>query len=155
MAERIYKRLPGTGYGALSISSLWEAKDHLLLVNSYRFAESYRRFFYRDIQAIVLCRTRTWLILGSVFAIPALVLAALAATETSTATQIVFGILAALCGLVAAFQFLSGPTCRCTLRTAVQTHRLGSVTRLRVARKVISRIQPAIEAAQARPVTAE
>src|SRR5437016_13358775 len=47
-----YRRLPGKQRGWIRKSSLWEGEDHLLLVRGTRFAEDYRRFYYRDIQAI-------------------------------------------------------------------------------------------------------
>jgi hypothetical protein len=142
MAERIYKRLPGRGFGAFTISSLWEADDHVLLVESNRITESYRRFFFRDIQAVVLCRTKTWLVWGSVLATIALVLGGVSLLQEE---RVLMGLAAGFAGLfavLAAVQFLRGPTCRCTLRTAVQTQRLASLS-----------LQPKIDAAQPREAT--
>ena len=48
-----YRKLPGRRRGFLFGSSVWLADDHLLLVKSARFREEYRRFYFRDIQAIV------------------------------------------------------------------------------------------------------
>ena len=41
-----------------------------------------------------------------------------------------------------------GPTCVCYIRTAVQTERLGSVTRIPAARRLLKRIRPLIEGVQ-------
>src|ERR1035437_477831 len=49
-----YRKLPGRlrgfGYGA----SVWMGSDHLLLVRTHMFREEYKRFYLRDIQAIVV-----------------------------------------------------------------------------------------------------
>jgi len=58
----------------------------------------------------------------------------------------------AFLGFVFAVPFLInnllGPSCICSLRTAVQTEELSSLNRLRRARKVLNRIRPLIAAAQ-------
>ena len=47
------RKLPGRRRGFLFGSSVWMGPDHLLLVKSARFREDYKRFYFRDIQAIV------------------------------------------------------------------------------------------------------
>ena len=56
-APAIYKKLPGVGSGALARHRLWEGPDHLLVVTSWPSGEGYRRFFFRDIQAVVIRQT--------------------------------------------------------------------------------------------------
>lgn len=148
MAAKPYRRLPGRGRQTFGASTLWEADDHLLLVTSTGFSESYRRFFYRDIGAIVVTRTRGMIIQLLIFGVIALLFAvgALAAWQ---ALALVLWILAGAFALVSVITLLLGPTCKCSLRTPVQTHPLPSITRLRTARKVLARITPRIEAAQA------
>jgi len=150
MAARPYKRLPGRHNGLFYVTSLWEAEDHLLLVESYRVSESYRRFFYRDIQAVVICRTVAGLVITIVMGVLAAGFGALAALFEGPRVACV--IFAAVFLALAVLEILRGPTCRSTLRTAVQTQRLPSLGRLRVARKAILRIQSRIEAAQGQPV---
>src|SRR5262245_36888992 len=44
-------------------SGLWLAEDHLLCVNSNRFMEDYKRFYFQDIQSITIVMTqrgRNW-----------------------------------------------------------------------------------------------
>lgn len=153
MAERLYRRLPGRGSGLLTTATLWEADDHLLLVESTRINETYKRFFYRDIQAIVICRTKTGLVTSSIAALVTLIFGAFTAGTSVMELQINMGILTGLSALVALVSFVKGSTCRCILRTAVQTQTLRSLGRLRKARKVCRRLQPKIEAAQAQPST--
>src|SRR3954471_18895761 len=50
MAET-YRRLPGKSFGLFGNSTLWAGSDHLLAVESTRFVQNYRRYYYTDIQA--------------------------------------------------------------------------------------------------------
>lgn len=147
MADRPYKRLPGRSRQFFNAVTLWEGADHLLLVHSHGVTESYRRFFHRDIQAIVVCQTRNGLVQTVVLGLLGLALAA-PAPFVGFEAAVAFGIFAGLFFLLALINFLRGATCRCTLRTAVQTQELPSLNRVRTARKVLTRIQPAIAAAQ-------
>jgi len=147
MAARPYKRLPGRGSGALNLATLWEGDDHLLLVESHRVSESYKRFFYRDIQAIIVCQTKTGHIIMIVLAVLTL-LFAIPAFFVAPEGAIALGIAAGFFLLLTAISFFAGPTCRCTLRTAVQTQPLTSLGRIRNARKALARIQTQIAAVQ-------
>ena len=51
---KILKRLPARRWGALRRASLWDAGEYLLSVSGTSFSEHYRRFYYRDIQSIVV-----------------------------------------------------------------------------------------------------
>jgi hypothetical protein len=150
MAARPYKKLPGRGSGALNLATLWEGEDHLLLVESHRVSESYKRFFYRDIHALVVCQTKTGLVISIVLAVLTL-LFAIPAFFVGPEGAIALGIIAGIFLLLTALNFLAGPTCRCTLRTAVQTQPLASLGRIRNARKTLARLQPRIAAAQPQP----
>jgi hypothetical protein len=127
--------------------TLWEADDHLLLVQSHGYTEAYRRFFYRDIQAIVICRTKSGMVASLVFGLLAAALGVSAAFVAADAA-IPLWFFAGAFLFIALVSLLRGPTCRCTLRTAVQTQELPSLHHLRTARKTLRRIQPKIEAAQ-------
>src|SRR5688500_10943387 len=57
-AAHDYIRLPGRGRVVnLARSSLWLGSDDLLLLTRMMGTEEYRRFSYRDIQAIITRRT--------------------------------------------------------------------------------------------------
>jgi hypothetical protein len=150
MAARPYKRLPGRSNGFLNSATLWEADDHLLLVESHRVSESYRRFFYRDIQAVVICRTESGLMMSLVLGLLAAVLGA-SGYMVGDVAGVTMGVFAGVFLLFALLNLLGGPTCRCTLRTAVQTQHLPSLNRLRKARKALARLQPKIAAFQENP----
>ena len=51
-----YRKLPGHRRGFLRGASLWLGSDHLLSVKSLRFREEYKRFYLRDVQAIVVAQ---------------------------------------------------------------------------------------------------
>lgn len=147
MARSPYKRLPGRSGRFLLTTTLWTSDDHLLLVYSHGVTESYRRFFYRDIQAIVLCRTKNGLVMTLVLCLLGLAVG-VPAFFLPSEVVVLFACLAGLFFLLAAINHFRGPTCRCTLRTAVQTLELPSLQRLRSARKVLTRLHPLILAAQ-------
>jgi hypothetical protein len=56
MAERSspYRRIAGHGTGLVAHARLYQAPDHFLQVSSTGFSETYKRFYFRDIQAIIL-----------------------------------------------------------------------------------------------------
>jgi hypothetical protein len=143
-----YRKLPGRlrgiGYGA----SVWMAPDHLLLVRTRMFREEYKRFYLRDIQAIVMAQrprflisTRSlavafawlfpwifWLILPAGFGIAWWAVAAI------------------LIGTWLVFSFLFSCTCR--LYTAVSNDPLPSLYRTWTARKFLDEVKPWIDEAQ-------
>src|SRR5205807_1986665 len=135
---------------------LWQGPDHLLLVMATSVTERYKRFYYRDIQAIITRRTKlrmAWnLVFGAcavIFGIPSLLM--WLATSIGEGSKII-----AISGSTVAFVFLlllltnslRGATCACHVQTAVQLEKLSPLNRLRIARKVLARIKPLIDAAQ-------
>jgi hypothetical protein len=156
MAEKEYRRLTRTrsrtafGIVATGRSSLWLGKDHLLCIDTTGYTETYKRFYFRDIQAIVLRKTDRWkywnLILGGITALFALI--ALTWGRSEVVAAWFFGIVAGLFGLALVLNLAFGSTCVVFLRTAVQTEQLPSLSRLRRARKVLDRLRPLIAEAQ-------
>jgi hypothetical protein len=149
-----YQRLPGRGTSLASYFSLYLGPGHLLLVSSTGFSESYKRFYFNDIQAVVVQRTGGWHVVSGIFgALSALCLAGwlLEARNGvfSGLAGLVFGsIVTVLCVVPLLANLVLGPTCACQIRTAVQTERLPTLKRLRSARKVLATLKPLIAAAQ-------
>src|SRR3954469_9427386 len=87
---------------ATSSSSLWLGKDHLLVVESNGYSEKYRRFYFKDVQALIICKTKMGLIRAIVLGALALFFALLAAAMrdepaglwTMTGIALLFGIIA-------------------------------------------------------------
>lgn len=154
MAEREYIKLTplrqrgGFGIISTSRSNLWLAKDHLLCVETEGYTESYKRFFFQDLQAITLRRTSRGRLLGAVTGGIAACFGVLALTASAIESRWILGSLAAVCALPFVANLLYGPTCSCQLRTAVQTEDIPSLGRVRRARKVMDRIRPLIAEAQ-------
>ncbi|HYT61310.1 MAG TPA: hypothetical protein VEL06_14135 [Haliangiales bacterium] len=155
--EKEYRRLPGKGLRrqgnwiavTRTNSTLWLGKDHLLCVDSLGgYSEDYKRFYYRDIQAIITRETDSWRNGNLIFGIGS-VLVTLVAWMTSSGVVLGFWLgLAGFLFILLLINLLRGRTCACHLRTAVQTEHLPSLKRLRTARKAIALLKPLIEEAQ-------
>jgi hypothetical protein len=149
--ERSYKRLPGKYKKFYSIRTLWQAPDHLLSVDTTLSAEYYKRFYYNDIQALLVVRTDTgqlWNALFGVFALPPGLLAAIAFANDNPAGAGVGSIIAVLFLILLVVNIVRGPTCVTLLQTAVQIEKLLSLGRLKTANRALDRIRPQIETAQ-------
>ncbi|MGA9875475.1 MAG: hypothetical protein WBQ21_06680, partial [Solirubrobacteraceae bacterium] len=133
--------------------------DHLLFVENSGFTETYKRFYFRDIQAITIRRTtarRLWnwfLGGGCVVCLIFCDFKMLSAGHPGAGT-IVLLVFAALLGIPLLINNLLGSTCAGQLRTAVQVEELPSLCRLRQTRKVLDKIRPLIVATQGQ-LTAE
>jgi hypothetical protein len=155
--EPEYQRLPGRGIrrgGFLQVmatsSRLWLGRDHLLLVDSSGFTETYKRFYFRDIAAITLARTNRRAVWNGIAFIFTLLFGA-AALALGGMTAAIFGSMAGLCVLLSLINVALGPTCVCHLTTAVQTDELASFRRFSQALKVLARLRPLLVAAQEQP----
>ncbi|HMP81947.1 MAG TPA: hypothetical protein PKA41_04485 [Verrucomicrobiota bacterium] len=160
MAQREYIRLTRShARSGLAViiawrSSLWLAKDHLLCVDTNGYMENYKRFYFRDIQAVSIRKTQRalyWsLVLGGIAAFCAVI-----ASIASPGFDVFFWIVAGIFFLLLALNLLGGPSCVCHLKTAVQTEEMAALNRIRRARKILKRIRPLIESAQGRVETGQ
>jgi hypothetical protein len=148
------RKLPGRRrqiFGLVSAlgTRLYLEDDHLLYVANERFTESYKRFYFRDIQALVFCRTNAGLIFNFVLGGLAGGCAVLDLLANWGAVGLaILGPLAFFFLLLLLVNVLKGPTCRCQLKTAVHTEELPSLNRVRAARKAFALLRPEIAAAQ-------
>jgi hypothetical protein len=167
MAKTGYQRLTRArsrssfAVAVMSRTSLWLGEDHLLFVDSSGYTETYKRFYFRDIQAITMQQTdrgRVWsIVLGAAFIFSLFIFlftqpkgppAAWSGGEM--ASRIFLGFLMVVFILFLLINFFSGATCKTFLRTAVQTEELPPLCRVGQTRKVLEKIQPLIIAAQGR-----
>lgn len=153
--QKEYVRLPGRRRltAGFSRNSLWLGKDHLLHVINRGYTEDYRRFYYRDIQAILLRETNTGVFLT-------IILAALTAGSLLVLAGSWFVwnwptfVLAPLAGasllwaLILVFHLIAGRTCVCHLKTAVQLELLPSLFRVKTAKKAIALLRKRVDAQQ-------
>jgi hypothetical protein len=141
-------------------SSLWLGPDHLLRVNSNGYIETYKRFYFRDIQAIVIYQTRRRAIFNGILAAPLLVcllgmLACLTPFAPSNIGAIIWLVLLGIFLLFLLINYLMGRGCACHIRTAVQIERLPSLCRIPKTQRVLDKIRPLIAAAQGGELSAE
>jgi hypothetical protein len=148
--KSIYRRLGGQGATLTQYTRLYLGPDHLLQTASNGYTENYKRFYFRDIQAIVIRRNDLWVLWIVAWSLPPLVLAlaAVAALGSNAWTAVILLSIAAgfLAGLI--INLLMGPTCVCHVQTAVQTEKIPSLRRLKQVRKMLRQVRPLIGAAQ-------
>jgi hypothetical protein len=149
-----YKKLRGRGYtrGLFKQGGtwrLWLGSDHLLSVKSMSYSESYRRFYFRDIQAIIISQTAKDKVYSVIWGTLCLLCVLLAATQ-GPVWAIVGGTFFVVFAVLLGINLWRGPTAKCIIRTAVQTEELPSLSRVHVAQEVLQIIKPLIEQAQGR-----
>ena len=165
-----YERLPGTGYRQLVPMwalvllffvigifvlllrgrrvQLWRGDDHLLIVDWDGYREYYKRINYRDIQSVIIRRTSDALVANLMLGAVVLLFIVFGLVVDDNVGMIILFVIAGIFGLILLANVLQGSSCKCQLRTAVQTEELQSLTRLPNARKALERLRPLIVAAQ-------
>jgi hypothetical protein len=148
----IYRRLPARSFGFFQNTSLWLGADHLLFVRIVPGGESYRRFFFSDIQAFIIRRTAFRLWANAVFlalaALNLLPLFALAADDAEMHPVAYFALGSAVWLALAIANTLRGPACQTCVQTAVQTVRVGALGRVRTTNRVLDMLRPRLLGAQ-------
>jgi hypothetical protein len=145
---RAYRKLPGRRRGVVFSASLWTGTDHLLSVRSARFQEHYKRFYFRDIQAIVITKVPRFVVSAPVLAAALMLLTAVLILRVlQPALEGWLWLLPAL--LAAAWLYLSTQeSCTCRLYTAVSREDLPSLYRMWSARKALAEIERRIAEVQ-------
>jgi hypothetical protein len=152
---KLYTRLTRDASGVGTYSSLWLAKDHLMIVTMTGVSESYSRVELRDVKGFFLTsshRRALWALPWTVMTVISLfvVLTNLAPGDRLYSSPFFLGI-----GLTAlAWNHFLGAGCKAYVVTGVQTAQLSSLVRMRKARKVLARLEGVITAAQADLVSA-
>jgi len=145
---QIYRKLPGRRRGFVFSASLWTGADHLLSVRNARFQEQYKRFYFRDIQAIVITKAARWTISAPMLTAVLLLLIALLFVHVLRPVWDGW-IWLLLAALAAAWIYLSlAQSCTCRLYTAVSREDLPSLYRMWTARKALAELERRIAEAQ-------
>ena len=143
-----YSRIRVRARGMGGVASYWLGPDHLLVVEIAGSQERYRRFYYSDVETMVI-RPNYWGRVGNIFLA---ILAALLGFGAVSVGDIVgkwfTGILGGLMLLVLLLNTWRGRTCSCHLRTAVQSDELPGLNRVRTAGRVATELRERIVAAQ-------
>lgn len=157
-----YRKLRARGWTWAGRARLWLGADHLLEVQGTGFTEHYRRYFLRDIRALVVRRTRAslwWSLCGGLLlllcgaaAVALYLVGSDRALEPERIAMWVFaGMFAAgaLAGLlVLVLQLLLGPSCACHIVTTAGRRPLAAPSRVRPAERMLAELAPIITAAQ-------
>jgi len=147
---KTYTRLTRNSAGLGSYSSLWLASDHLMVVRSTGYTESYTRLQLSDIKAVFLTPSKRRLYWGLYWGIKGGI-SGLALTNTLLSSQkpIVSATIVAISGVVLLWNYFLGATVHVYAATGVQAAEFPSLARIRKARRVLARLEPLIRAAQA------
>lgn len=129
--------------------TLWLGPDHLLSIDSRRFSEDYKRFYYSDIQAFIVRKTAIGKF-KNLFLALFCALFILIALSAGDGRIIFLWVVAGTFFGALLMNSLMGPTCMCHIKTAVQIEELPSLNLMRTTRKAMGRLRPLIEAAQGR-----
>ncbi len=157
-----YTRLASNRLGLAGIGSLWLGPDHLLLVSNTFGVERYRRWFFKDLQALIARRTArrlVWnLVVGGASVFVALASAASfakALTFSDHNDAMPFFVVSGI-GAFGALVFFAialantalGPGCVVHVQTPFGVEKLTLPGRLNAFAKIADRLTPLIEAAQ-------
>src|SRR5262245_35519642 len=148
-----YVRLPGRSRGIVGTAALWLGADHVLLVQTRGYTEYYRRFYFRDVQALLLRRTSAARNVS--FALVAFLLIMIAAAAASGNAWPFWIVAAVPLATALLLHLLYGPSCVCHVRTAVETTELTALRRVRAASKTLARLRALVEDAQGTMTTDE
>ena len=118
------------------------ARDHLLLVSRTGYTETYKRFYFRDIQAVIIRKTATAFVGNIVLSILALGFILLAVTVSDAAFKIVWALIGGLFAFLFLLSLWRGSSCVTHIKTAVQTEQLAAWNRMRAARKGMAHDPP-------------
>ena len=155
MAEKEYKKLPGSGTKRKAFfdvarirTSLWQGKDHLLYLFSTGYTEDYKRFYYSDIQAITIRKTIRYMVWNIILLAFFVCFGAAAYSCSEKFLVASLYTMAFFSFLFLVINLLMGQTCICQLYTQVSAEELYSLKRLRTAKKAINIITRLIEEKQ-------
>ncbi len=142
-----YKRLARSRRGLGKWHTLWLGEDHLLAVESTGYSEEYTRYYLKEIQAIITRRSAWGVVLnviaGTFVAIS--LIAVIGSYENGPSPgNVTAGIFGGFFLLLLLWNLMSGPTCRCHVRTAVGVDELPALDRLWNVKKVMKMLRPLI-----------
>lgn len=152
-----YTRLTRPRSGVGTYSSLWRAADHLLVVNSTGFNESYRRFYFRDIKGFILTESKRYFYYNIVSGIVLLLsllplmldLSDGVGLSRAMADSFPMMFIAVPALIVLVVNLIKGPSCNIAVATGLQSPRLTPVGRKRAWRKLHAKIDAPIRETQA------
>jgi hypothetical protein len=147
---KTYRRLTRNASGIAGYTSLWAASDHLLMVFSTGYNESYSRIEFRDVKAFILTESSRRLRFAVVYGIVAFIGATFAGVELLDHSTFYAGAIVLALGLIGlAINASLGPTTLAYVVTGVQMTKIPALRRRRQARQVLYGLETLIREAQA------
>lgn len=147
MDKKDYKKFGGRIGNLTSNSFIWLAGDHMLVCEDSQFIEKYKRFYFKDIQALIVKRTINSLITSIVlFILTAGSLWFLA--HARKGWNIFWEILAGIEFFILMVNIVKGQSCLTYIQTAVQKERLKGIKRVKRVEKLLKSIGPLIRSFQ-------
>lgn len=146
-----YKKFPGKKRKLFGSDRLWVGHDHLLLVESTGISEEYKRFYYKDVQAINLVKTKKAYYLSLVFGILLLISAGacvFSMMDAKLGPAGFFGIIAIVFAVFIIRLWLGRGITNCWMYSSVQKEKLTPVNTIKKAETFYSIVMPRIEKAQ-------
>jgi len=140
----LYSRLPGRS-GFFISHTLWLSSDHVLSVRRNPFSESYRRYYFADIQAIVFTELPN-LVAPYGYTVAVLFLVTTAALFYTR--HPVWGIFCALISLATFLASWRSADCACYVQTSVSSEMLPSLRQKAPAGKTLALLKSEIERTQ-------
>ena len=142
-----YRKLTRMHRGIGLMTQLWLGSDHLLHVTSTGYTESYRRFYLRDIQTLLVVHTGRRAYIAILLVI--LLMGVSAIVNAADGGWLGLGITAGLFAPLFVWNHLLGAGCRVVVFSAVQQENIPSLSRLPKTRRILGELRWLIEAAQA------
>lgn len=130
--------------GSLSGATNWYlSEDCLLAAKRVMYTVEYRRFYLRDLESVVIWKSRTWLLRPAILGVLLLALGAV----LWQSVNLTAGAIAGGAGLAwVALELALGPTAESRIHTTGATVDLPLVKRTRRAGKVLAKIDAAVRA---------
>ena len=148
MKPKIYRRASAGTISMFVRGRVYLGPDHLLEVQSFGYTETYRRYFFSDIQGFTVVKTQ-WSTVGNI-ALSLfggfLVLAFLGATGGGS--LLAPAIVAGSFGVLVGANVILGPTCKVFIQTPIQRQRLPGLNRLRRTRWLLRQVEQRIQTTQ-------
>jgi hypothetical protein len=139
-----YRRLPGRS-GLFIRNALWMQPDHVLRVRRYPFSEEYRRYYFTDIQSIVLTELPST---GAYYGYAIAAALVLIAGALASALHYVLAVLCVLMALPVFLISLRRRNCAFFLKTLVSTEELPSLRRINAAHRSVAMLKAEIQRVQ-------
>lgn len=146
-----YRKLRTSRNGFGSWSRLYIGDDHILSIESNTFTEKYYRFYFSDIQAIIVRRTDR----GTIWSVILLAVALLMTTCSITSNPSGewsptpgYLILALMALAIMIVNMVRGPSCDTRIQTSITVQKIGALHRLKKSGEILPELRSHIRAVQ-------